>query len=277
MNKSHEKLPLIISGGSVASAKHPERNEDAFFVDEKSNSAGVFDGVSGCQGSELASEIAATVILKKVASFPNRLSKADSHSLLKDALMKAHKEILKSAAGKVVATSATVAKICKDQKSTILFAVIANVGDSRAYLFRENNLTHLTLDHSIIFNDKNQTKNKQLQEKFSEITSLDQLSKDEQEAFQKKGYIYEVLGGKYDYHPRISLMDVELQNNDKIIIATDGIHDNLTNSEIAETIKDNLNITSLPGELIGAATKRSKNNEHIRAKADDMTAAVIQV
>src|SRR5437660_4821563 len=50
---------FTIASCSVANERHPTRNEDSIFLDERSGSAAVFDGVGGSAAGEIASRIAA--------------------------------------------------------------------------------------------------------------------------------------------------------------------------------------------------------------------------
>ncbi len=73
--------PLIYSAHSVASERHPERNEDSFITDQESGLAGVFDGVGvAAQATISASQIAARVFLQEWKQFI--LHKQPEHTLL---------------------------------------------------------------------------------------------------------------------------------------------------------------------------------------------------
>src|SRR5215467_11048063 len=62
--------PLIFTAHSVASERHPERNEDSFIADQESGLAGVFDGVGvAAQATFSASQMAARVFLQEWKQF----------------------------------------------------------------------------------------------------------------------------------------------------------------------------------------------------------------
>ena len=46
--------PLIFASHSVASERHPERNEDSFVTDQESGLAGVFDGVGAAAKAKIS-------------------------------------------------------------------------------------------------------------------------------------------------------------------------------------------------------------------------------
>ena len=59
-----------------------------------------------------------------------------------EALNAGHESIINSAQGGNIATTAAVAKIFETEKGNP-FVVVASVGDSRIYLFRDSQLDHL--------------------------------------------------------------------------------------------------------------------------------------
>lgn len=82
----------------------------------------------------------------------------------------------------------------------------------------------------------------------------------------------------YDVPPtKVTAIDV--QEDDRFLLTSDGIHKNLTKSEIEEILKGTYEPQQAAAELVVAARERSemhkKPNVHHRARPDDMTAVVI--
>ena len=72
---------LIFTAHSIASERHPERNEDSFIADQESGLAGVFDGVGVPVTAKIsAAQIAAQVILQEWKQFIRQ--KQPEHPLL---------------------------------------------------------------------------------------------------------------------------------------------------------------------------------------------------
>lgn len=63
-----------------------------------------------------------------------------------------------------------------------------------------------------------------------------------------------------------------LRPGDKLILTSDGIHDNLTTDEMENCLRGNEQ-TEI-SRIVSSAEARS-NSAHIRAKPDDMTAAIL--
>lgn len=214
---------------SVASEMHPERNEDAVLMDEKNSVYGVFDGLGGHAAGEIASRLAADTIEVQI----------EKGETLEGAFAAANAKILQEAMRNLkysgMATTAVVAKISGSN------AVVAWLGDSRAYRFRESRLQSLTVD--------------------------DRLN--------SRHIINEALGLRATVTPRIT--ETELQPRDIILLVSDGVTDNLTDKEIESLVSaQSLGPNSSAQSLVQAALKRSRE-EHLRAKPDDMSAVVVEI
>ncbi len=259
---------------SLASERHPERNEDAFFVDGKSNSLGVFDGVGGAPGSEKASWIAAATVRNFLRDIDDVIPRPMANLAMREALLSAHQVILKATPGRSsIATTAAVAKVFETESGEADYAVIATAGDSRVYLLRDGNMQHLTLDHAYL-GGLNTSQQETIQRTLAQATDLSQLSETELRVFNNRNIITSCLG-EQGREPTITLTDFEISPGDRLLITSDGIHDNLTNDEI-ETIMRRFGDNDAAAEaLTRAAQKRSQDTDHVRAKADDMTAAAI--
>lgn len=158
-------------------------------------------------------------------------------------------------------TTAVISKIISFDKEKILF--IASVGDSRAYLFRKENLTLITRDDSII--------PKKIAQKLEHVTSADQLNDLEGKAFLLRSIVTQAVGQLESLEVRS--YSVVVKANDKFILTTDGVHDNLTFNEIEEVVGHKGDVAEL---LVGKAKERSKES-HFRSKPDDISAIVIEV
>ncbi len=193
-----------------------------------------------------------------------------------EALNAGHESIINSAQGGNIATTAAVAKIFETEKGNP-FVVVASVGDSRIYLFRDSQLDHLTLDHAIFLPGQDEKDAKLMQMTLAEATDLSKLTKEEQNAFHNRNIVSSCLGNGSNNRPVISVDDFEVCKGDRILITSDGIHDNLTNTEIKAISQQKGSSNDVVNELVMTARSRSKDSSHIRAKADDMTAVILSL
>jgi PPM family protein phosphatase len=102
----------------------------------------------------------------------------------------------------------------------------------------------------------------------------EKLSEVEFSYFRLRGGITQALGGPVP--PTIHVNHIPIVIGDRILLCTDGIHDNLIDDEI-ETILRNSPRDAAARNLVEHSLHRSREERHIsiRAKPDDMSAIVI--
>lgn len=269
---------------SEASPKHPERNEDTSFADEDNGIAGVFDGMGGVKGGQMAGTLAAGAVLEKFKAMPKDASVNLWQEQMSDILKNASEEINSAAENnpstyKGMGTTATIVKIIEgtDNEKT---AVIGNVGDSRAYLLRDRKLIRLTKDQSLVqkFIDDGYIKD-------DEDTSKTIIYEGEAVTVGEiRNLISHALGGGLpEKDLETEVRTVELQTGDILLLSSDGIHDNLTDGEIKK-ILTGVEVSPTDGsnypferQLVDKAAKIEADKSNPRSKADDKTAIIIKI
>lgn len=155
---------------------------------------------------------------------------------------------------------------------------VAHVGDSRVYLLRAGQpLQRLTRDDGYFtLRVEDHTINEEDALRIDQATGADQLNDTEREIFNKRNGITQSLGHRaHKKNPALTIHTTRtnVMPGDRILLCSDGIHDNLTDSEI-EAILRQAGRTTVARQLVQAAIKRS-HEECLRAKKDDMSAIVI--
>jgi protein phosphatase len=262
---------FTIASHSAASANHPGRNEDAVFIDRRRPAIGVLDGVSTASGSDLAARIGARSIQESLQESRLILPVELGLVAVKAALQTAHRTIRRTAPGSGMSATATVAKIFETSAGKP-YAAVASVADTRAYLLRQNRLSFLTLDEAYDL-DSAPDDELAMQDKLARVTDYDELNAVQGAAFRTRHYITHALGGGSD--PVVTGTHVMLEPGDRLLLTTDGVHDNLTTQEMEALAERTRSDHRLPRDLVSAARDRSRDTSHMRYKVDDMTAAVL--
>jgi len=135
----------------------------------------------------------------------------------------------------------------------VLPALVAHVGDSRAYLWRDGQLEQITRDHSWV----------------EEQISAGVLSEDEARTHPWRNLVTRALAGADD--PNVELTPVTLERGDRILVCSDGLTSPLTNSSIAEILARTP--AGQPEELCQALVDEANN----AGGPDNITVIVIEV
>ena len=284
-------LPFQITGYSIPCERHIQRNEDSLLIDRASGLMAVFDGVGGSAAGEIASqtaELAARQRWKEIRyqqsggyAARQRLDncdKLDFCALLQQLLEYADEQVRSDGAHLAgtsdLATTVAIAAVCRQGKGLQMF--YAHVGDSRVYLLpEEGGLRRLTTDDGLLGRlVENQMMSEDDARRIDQAMHSSELTDLELSYFRHRGGITQALGGPL--RPNIHLDATSIETGDRVLLCTDGIHDNLTDDEI-EKILRNTPRNLAARYLVEHSLLRSRQERHatIRAKPDDMSAIVL--
>ncbi len=206
--------------------KKRKRNEDKYRISDDGRLFLIADGMGGHSGGEIASKIAVDTI----AAFIDRTRDDDEITWpyefherlpepagkLKTAILLANQKIYELSQEKEslggMGTTIVAGFIQND------FIYIANVGDSRAYLIRDESISLLTTDHSWV--------NVQIK--------LGRLSEEEARHHPLRNIITRALGTKNDVD--VDLVIEPLNDGDIILLCTDGLTAESDDEEIKNII-----------------------------------------
>lgn len=211
---------MIISAKTDVGAFR-ENNQDAFLTGTFVNGdawAIVCDGMGGVSGGQIAStlcvEKSASVIKK---GYRNRMSVKSVKNLLESAISAANavvfEESLKDNELKGMGTTIVAAVIVGS------IAVIAYVGDSRAYIVNDT-ITQITKDHSLV----------QL------MIDTGKITPEEARNHPDKNIITRAVGVENFVDADIEIIDIS--PSDKLLLCTDGLSGAVENSDIQRIINE---------------------------------------
>lgn len=290
---SHTAAPFTFSSKSVPCERHPERNEDRILKHEQSGLAAVFDGVGGSAAGEIASSTAARSTIEgwkhhlhhihnnqNALRYLDNCTNIDLCTILTNLIDEADKQVrtigAKVAGTDDLATTVAMAAFCRNAGGASYTMVYAHVGDSRVYLLRgQKPLIRLTSDDGLLAKlVENQLMDDAEAHRIDQAMRADELGDTQYNYFRLRGGITQALGGPNS--PTIHVDTTEITAGDRILLCTDGIHDNLTDHEIEHILRTAPRI-SAARLLVEHSVQRSHEErpQTIRAKPDDMSAIVL--
>lgn len=169
----------------------------------------VADGMGGHAAGEVASKLAMEEVFRRFYNFEGTPREA-----LSAAIAAANEALIEKAASATQYAglgTTLVAALLRGDSLTI-----ANVGDSRAYLFRQNTLSQITHDHSWV----------------AEQLTAGVLSPEEAERHPYRNVITHSLGPDRD--PTPDFFRLSLQPGDLVLLCSDGLTNMVSNEELAE-------------------------------------------
>lgn len=201
-----------------------EHNEDSLTV--LPPLFAVADGMGGHEAGEVASEITINTL--------NDLApqSADAEALAR-AVVAANLNVIKAPSQGVgregMGTTLTAAILEKER------LVIAQVGDSRAYLLHNGSLQQLTRDHSLM----------------ADMIEAGQLTEAEARAHPNRSVITRAIGS--DPHMQPDLYELNVETGDRLLLCSDGICGMIEDHEIASIMRQAPSAQSCADQLVEAA------------------------
>ena len=198
----------LVAAGVTDVGRVRDGNEDDFL--DQSNRLGlvaVADGMGGHRAGEVASATALEALRAAVAS----------GQPLRDAIEGANDAVLEKSVSDQefhgMGTTLTAGILGSDG-----YLVVGHVGDSRAYLVRDGELTQITDDHSLV----------------EEMVRGGELTREQADVHPRRSVITRALG--IDPEVEVDEYPIELQPGDRILFCSDGLTTMVRPDEIASIL-----------------------------------------
>lgn len=200
----------IVYGGSSDTGHKRSNNEDAWLVDENLRAAILADGMGGENCGEVGSAVTVATIAEYLRAPEEGLSMEEA---AKEAIRAANRRVIETARDR---------QECEGMGSTVVLVlwrlpevVIANVGDSRAYLYRDADLRQLSYDQN--FANELRTKLGFSEERVRSMPNRNVLT---------------MAVGTFE-HVLIRTQAASLLSGDQILLCSDGLHGPVDHATIA--------------------------------------------
>ncbi len=279
-----EQIPIDFAQESVASEKHPDRNEDAVLINPREGFFGVFDGMGGHSSGEVASQTACDYVIAHSSDVSNGTDVETAKTALSKVIVGSDMAVREISEGSGMGTTAVVLKIHTDMEGKN-WALIASVGDSRAYKISVDGvMQQLTVDDDLLSESGlSHEEQERIAKKIADAKDAKDLDEVSSGSYRGEGYYFRTRNqitravGLGVGSPNVYSFIVN--KRDRFLITSDGVHDNLTTSEIEETINESQTPEEVAKNLVQKSIARSREpkEKQMRAKPDDMSAVVIVV
>jgi PPM family protein phosphatase len=192
----------------------------------------VADGMGGHDAGEVASSMAVSLLIKECRQ---RIEEGKDHSIeeLDDIL--AHSFLLSNNGikdysekrGSDMGTTMVVALV-KDNKD----AIIANVGDSRAYILRSDKMSQVSVDHSLV----------------QRMVEQGQLTPDEARHHPHSNILMRTVGTERDV--AVDTFRVKMKSNDVILLCSDGLWGETEDFDMQEVMNAPISLHEMASDLV---------------------------
>jgi serine/threonine protein phosphatase PrpC len=253
----------IIQNATTDVGRKRDHNEDYLLVDPELNLYIVCDGMGGHNAGEVASKMTAEGVSAYLKENIKVLE--DYKTTPKNFQLNQLKELIKVAINKACHTvyeKSLNDPECQGMGTTFVMAlvvnqvaIIAHVGDSRAYLLRGKKEIQITEDHSFV----------------NEMVREGLLKREEAESHPNANIITRAIGIRE--FAMADIISIELTDHDQLILCSDGLSGYLSQGELL-TISKNVEFENMGTALIQLANERGgKDNITVICLSDDRGAS----
>jgi serine/threonine protein phosphatase PrpC len=215
-------------------------NEDSFGYDAEQHLYVVCDGMGGNAAGEVASGMAVRTLIETFGYLGENLEPGSPMAMIESRLLASIFEanrVVREAGTEnpeLHAMGTTLVCVCLDGNR----AVVGNVGDSRAYLLRNGTCQQITLDHSLL----------------DEEIRSGNMTPEMAAASNLQSVITRAIGVADQVEP--DLFAAQLQPNDFLLLASDGLTRYVKPEEIAQAASMGSELAAICNALIEHAKQR---------------------
>ena len=214
-----------------------QENQDDYRAGELPGGAAwclVCDGMGGARGGREASHSACDVIEHCFQEQYSQCMPGEEATFLKKSLISANRFIFQKAMREESLAGMGTTAVCALVRAGQVF--LCHAGDSRAYLFRDGQLTQLTHDHSYV----------------QELVDCGTITVEEAEHHPQKNIITKALGVDYRLEPECTVTKV--QPGDVLLLCSDGLTNAIPRADLEQLMAKG-SFYDLPDRLIDTANE----------------------
>ena len=238
--------------GITDTGLHRDRNEDALAILPEQGMFIVADGIGGASGGDVASEVATTVVPLKLetrlAKLRRNAAKTKVEAVVQAVFQEINDALVKEAEKRLAGEgTGTTIVLSLNWKGA---ALIAHLGDSRAYLWRNGALTRLTEDHSLA----------------AQLVRWGKIAESQAEKNPGSSTLLRYLGADEELDPGFTW--VKLLSEDHLLLCSDGLTRMVSDDGIASILASSDALETCCQRLIDKANRAGGK--------DNITAVVVR-
>ena len=230
-------MRITASHAGTDPGRKRRRNEDSYVIAPPLFA--VADGMGGAQAGEVASGLAAGALEESRAQNGGERRVVE---LIQEANRRVHERATTDATTAGMGTTITAALVEPDGR-----VVFGHVGDSRAYMLRDDRLEQLTDDHTLV----------------AELVRRGELSPGEAEVHPQRSVITRALGTDPDVD--VDTFSVDAQPGDIFLICSDGLSSMVEFGDIEEILRRNRADLAVASKALIHAANRGGGDDNITA------------
>lgn len=212
--------------------KKRDVNQDAYYADNDKGIFVVADGMGGYKAGDVASKMAIDEVIKHMEDTPSEAS-------LKRAILKAnHAVYLSSHEEPSYSGMGTTMTLCCHDHDKWWFA---QVGDSRAYLYRDGKLEQITHDHSLV----------------QALLDSGSISEEESKKHPERHVITRAIGTSLDID--VDAFERMAYDEDIILLCSDGLLRHVDDEEIRKVLSS-IAIENVADHLLALTLERGASD-----------------
>ncbi|MGL4623477.1 MAG: Stp1/IreP family PP2C-type Ser/Thr phosphatase [Culicoidibacterales bacterium] len=196
----------------------------------------VADGMGGHHAGEVASQIAMESVAQAVTYLPAQFNKTAAKQWLVEifehANQKIYEEALNDPSKRGMGTTLIIAIFHQN------FLLVANLGDSRAYLVQENEIMQVTEDQTFV----------------NQLVKMGQISIEEAAHHPQRNVLLQALGTELKIE--VDLYDIDYQQVYGLLLCSDGLTDMVSDFEILAIFQHFATAQETGEELIHFANEK---------------------
>lgn len=211
----------------------------------------VSDGMGGALAGEVASRMAVEIVrdllprLRTQPEYQQLTLQEQLRVAIEQANAAIHIESIVNAECRGMGATFTAVAIADDH------ACFAQVGDSRAHLIRQGQITRITKDQSVV----------------QQLIDLGQITEEQAATHPRRNYILQALGATHEIDVVVSYLP--LRAGDLLLLCSDGLSGKMTNDEMAQIVNAAADFKEACTQLIALANERGGE--------DNITVVLVQV